>query len=368
MSIAKDIRCAVEKLLNFYRQMNGLGVDPYHDKKIIHPMAEGKYLMALASLKRAELISSNNYDRWLGDSIRRLESSVLQLESGCLGFGLNFPYKNAAADEPYLITTSIVVNGLIESYELAQDKNVVDKLLYGCLVWMTKGLERITVQSSPKLSVPIFSPHNKRVIFNAVAYWARVVQRAGEIGLISPDMQSTRLAKWMLKKHIPGLAWKYDAQSTRIDLVHQCYILNSLLELLPEKIRIVEKKAIQTISHFTVPYGLIDKFDIKPVEEAIQVIISSGSVFCHINSDRAIVFHSETARLWSQGELMSTLATLFTKGDYRDYWMKLLKRNSVLVIGILADESLEAKEKNLWFRHTMHLAHGLSRALEVLRK
>lgn len=365
MSIAAQAKNCVETYLDIYRQRQGESTDPYHPEPLYHPMAEGKYLLTLAALKRAGCLGDIRHEEWLTAAKSRLQAHAIPTGEQGIGFGLNFGYKDAAADEPYLITTSIVLRGLLENLALLDHtKNIFGSLPQNCLNWM-HNLPKLKIKHTTLHHVPVFSPHNPKIVFNAVAYWAGTLHLASDMGFSCQDASWREVPRWMWETFVPGHGWPYEPESTRFDLLHQCYILNSLRAL--RSATDLEWMAVQTLSWFAIPGGLMDKYDLQSPEEAVSLATKSGSVCAHFGPNQAVIMHDEPARMWSWGEMLAVMATMAAQGKLSEYWHASMKRSTRWTTDTWHDGTIEESLSTFGFRHLMHLAHGLACVLEVLR-
>lgn len=365
MSTVARIRSCAEGLLQGYRDREGQSSDPYCAEPRFHPMAEGKYLLALAALKRADCIGQIRHEQWLAAGISRLGLHAIRGFGQGVGFGLNFSYKQAPANEPYLITSAIVLHGLLENLTLVEDKNRFAELAKTSVQWLQE-VPRISAPDREDFKLPVFSPHNSFIVYNAVAYWAGALHQASNMDLLSGYLPCQAFADWLWEKFVPGQGWPYGPESSRFDLLHQCYILNSLL-VLGQAID-MEWQTMQALSQFFVPGYLIDKFDLLAPEEAVAIAANSKGVCARIHPGQAQILHNEPARVWSRGEMLTVMAAMAMHGSCRDYWYQNLVRNAKWCVDSWQREEVKGSAEGWGFRHSMHLAHGLARALEVMRK
>lgn len=363
MSIAARIKEFTLDYLEAYHETDGLSSDPYNEQCQFHPMAEGKFMLALASMRRSASLGSNRHRDFLDAGRERLEGSAIKTGIRKLGFGLDFPYKDVPGDEPYVITTSIVAHGLLENIPLMEQLKHLRRISGKCLRWLQK-TEKLQTGSTKPIKVPVFSPRNRKIVFNAVAYWAAVMNMGASAGLAGTGTWAPDTAPWLLENFVPGHGWPYMPEDTRFDLVHQCYILNSLIRFFGA--RETEDTALETMSKFGFPGGMIDKYDLTSQEEALDAAARSGEVTVHFDPEKAIIFYHKPARIWSRGEALTVMACLAEQGEHKDYWHSTMIRNALTAMDICGADPQGAAE-TFGLRHTMHLAHGLARVLEVLR-
>lgn len=363
MSLGTRLRISAEKLLHDYTEYKGMSSDPYNDHHQFHPMAEGKFLLALAALARSRVFTCVQFKEHASQSLERLESHAIPRANGH-AYGLNFAYGELPADEPYVITTAIVAHGLLECAELFADSEVLHQLITGCSEYLVD-VECLPVNNGLNIFVPVYSPHNRVIIYNAVAYWAMVLHKDPNLSGTHYD-ETLKVAKWLARDCLMPFGWPYEHGSARYDLLHTCFVLNSLAAILPGKY--MEKIAIPVLAQFTGFNGYIDKFDSGHHDWAISVCTRSSSVVARFHPEQAIIYHNKTARAWALGELLVFMAAMAEQGQHKAYWTTMMKRTAATTLHKLDSNSDEGDMDKPWFRYTMFLAHGFSRVLEVLRK
>jgi hypothetical protein len=102
VSLATDLKVRIETNKAAYESAQGQGSDAYFLPKAYHPMADGKYLSALAALHVGTLISDKHLQERLSAVCDRLAGSALPMGQEGKAWGLGFVWNNLSADEPYL--------------------------------------------------------------------------------------------------------------------------------------------------------------------------------------------------------------------------------------------------------------------------
>ncbi len=158
-----------------------------------------------------------------------------------------------------------------------------------------------------------------------------------------------------------GVGWIYASGNLVIDLLHQCYILNSLADIHGESL--VEESVLEMVGQFATP---------EEFSGAIRLVPQSGVAansrdisWARPFDGRSVELLPKVARLWSLGELLIFVSRLTCAGSHRDGWVRLGAKVARLIVSILTSpDAVEAK----YPRHVMHAVHGLSCYLSVLRR
>lgn len=353
------MRETLMSLLRTYEEAEGVSADYYCAVPKYHPMAEGKYLLTISALRRAELISTTAFNRLHRRAIDRLVQSTQWDSRGGCGFGLNFAYKESSPTDRFLITTSIVGHGLVESERLLSSPNVgARKLISGIHTWLSY------LRSKDALALPNYSDEISRVVPNAIAYAALFEKLSSESGLSDSDPRPEVAAAWVRDQFVTGVGWPYTPDSRRVDLLHQCYIINSLTAFFGVQ---VEPEALTSLCGFLLPNTLLDKFDIASEGEVIDALSRSKSMCGRFAGNVSQVWSSQTARPWSVGESLIVAAQFSQFGQYAPAWRNVTSK--ILSIGQLYRERARGTKLDYdgQFRYSMHVAHGLASVLESRR-
>lgn len=350
-------------LLRQYEGASGLSADEYSETPQLHPMAEGKYMSSLVALYRTGVVKEEYVKGKLRQSLDRLERTVVTQLTG-VAWGLGFPFREASADEPYVITTCIVVTGLLDALEIADgdDRARLAELVKDALIWLLDGARR---ESWNGFDVPTFSQSIPEVVFNVVAQWSYVLNRAQDLDILPvsggrPTDVYRGAAIAVLDQFRPNVGWTYGGLSTRLDLLHTCYIGNALLQTLPDRRDEIERALLVSTTQFLSPHGWYDRFDIVDADDALAKPRPWSSGTHRFLDGAALLGFDRPARPWSMGELLVVAAGLASSGSTSQFWARQLQPVATLTVG----RYLETKQ----FRHSMHLAHGLAAVLEALRR
>lgn len=360
--LAHRAKATLLKLLATHHETSGIGQDYYCQENRYHPMAEGKYLLALAECCRAGIIGEDTFRKQASAATARLMADANQdsRTTGDIAFGLNFAYKQSDTCDRYLITTAIVAHGLLESRDLLTSLPHDEQLLEGITIWLN-ALSRVSSTNDPGCTSPNcalrYSEQLDTRIFNANAYAARIVHSLKAAGFpitISPDP----IINWLERGFVPRIGWPYNEGSTRFDLLHECYIMNSLSILLPN----LENDAFAVLCAFIQNTGVVDAFDTVSFEEAMVRVAKASRTTLRFDGRVVLVYTDKPARLWSVGEALVLASFYCRHGSYRSAWKNMLAR--------LASFALSTCDSypSHYLRESMHLAHGLASFLRCMRR
>ena len=228
------IRDRALALLAAHAAAEGLGPDPYHAEPCVHPMAEAKYLMAMTVMRSLGAGSNRAVtDPAVADAIGRLERGASRDPDGATSWGLGFEYKGAPASTSYVVTTAMVLRALAELVPVCPAGLLtrVDGLLESTYRWLADP-ERLTAVDGVR--VPSYGPTVPLVAYNVVAYWAGAMAvAAARLG--TSHVEGPTAAAWVESERLPDLGWTYSRDSTRVDLLHICYVATGLRAALPAR-------------------------------------------------------------------------------------------------------------------------------------
>jgi hypothetical protein len=343
-------------------------------------MAEGKYLSALAVLHAGTLISDKHLQERLSAVCNRLAGSALPMEQEGKAWGLGFVCNNLPADEPYLITTALVCKGLLQCRRQGGRGKALDHMLSAG----QRGLLALCRQNSipavqavqasfpvvrkafsafftqwpfRTIRIPLYSPGIREPVYNAAATAAACLMLlAGEQG--KSDAEYRNIGRWIHLQKIAHLGWAYAPGNPTVDLLHQCYILNALADIFGAPA--IEEDAAAMLGQF---YGCGGLADVLKLENS-QSAADSEKIFREIDKMHSVQVLQRPARLWSLGELLVLVARLGREGRFPQRW---LRQGQVIAQDILARMENETDPETSYPRHIMHVVHGLSCYLALLR-
>ncbi len=361
MSFATSLYETLKKSLHKYEESGGNGSDAYCDAPQYHPMADGKYLQVLAVLRSTGLISKPHFQQRSLDACARIEKSAIKLEDG-VGWGLGFSWRNLSPTEPFLITTAIVTRGLLDCHHqgLASDRavNLLSTGAAGLVVWIRNN----SVVVNEKYSLPVYSPNIREPIYNAASYAFGTLKLIDKSeGRTPSNIDTLDVMEWISLRRVAGLGWPYSPASPIVDLLHQCYILNSLADVFGAQS--VEKECAEMLSQFAAPCCFSDA--IRLVMSKEELSSKRDIPWLRSLGDFQLELLPKRARLWSLGELLVLLSRLGEEGENSEAWVRQARQVAEMIVSRL---SAEDDEEARYPRHTMHAVHGLASYLALLRK
>lgn len=363
MTFSNKIKTSIINIINDFDRNNGIGLDHYYDEPCYHPMAEGKYLSTIALLHKEKIISASDYNSRLKRSVERLETNNFSNNSNHACWGLGFSYKETNKTEPFLITTSIIAKGLLDN-----NNDVTHKLLKNTVEWLESYPWRKEIKFKDRLlRLPTFSPNTKILVTNTIAYWTNVLHQASLLNYSSQDSGVKHITQWILNLFVNPIGWPYTPFNKRVDLLHQCYIINALLDIVtPAE---MEGKALKIYNMFYNITHMQDKYDISDKETALKLSTKANRCSIYPTETCWIIKYDSEARLWSYGELLVTLSRMANDGKNKSYWFYMAKKIGKIVIDKypLVDYQMETEYKSR-VRDTTHLIHGLCNLLILLQK
>lgn len=328
-------------LILAHNDRNGRGPDPFQPALMMHAMAEGKLLAAVAELLRCGAVSASWSESMSLGSIRRLAELQIPTQYGP-AFGLGFAWKGMPANTPFTITTSIVVDGLERFAAVTDNPGPFEDMANAARRWL---VSPDVVDSESGL--PFFSPAYRTVVTNVVGYWVHVLRNS------HPELANTG-DQYVRNCYVGGVGWPYTSTDRRLDLLHTCYTARGLLLASDFSIHIAS-----AISRFITPGALLDKVDAVPVREAVAIASRSTKACVALGENIGYVLHHAPARTWSIGELLSICAARPGGSEYSGFWRSLATR-SIAEIEV-RDVEVDGP------RHAMHVAYGLAAHLATAR-
>lgn len=352
MSEALKIKLKIFEMLEQYEGLEGKSGDYYYKEIIFHPMACGKYLSILNILYENNLISYAFYKVRIKKIEKLLvESAIKDGKKEELKWGLNFSYKTTSAEEPFVITSSIICLGIYENLRVI-NKEMLDL----SKSWLENLKEKkIIEQNNNKIIVPKYSPNTEGYATNMIAYWSNLLYK------VTGKVRYKEVLEYVNHLYEPLVGWQYEDNNKRVDLLHNFYILNSLFDYL--KTEEIEKKTYEIINNYLYMGKIYDKYDVITYQEKKQFENKLKKyIIKKIKDDRYILVFENEARDWSLGETLVLTSKLMVIGKEKKYWRK--------ISNIIVEEIFLRYERKVdyFFRDEMHILHGLVNYLINLRK
>ncbi len=359
---ANHFNSIIKNSLLDYESNHGVGVDAYFNEKQYHPMADGKYLQTLAVLKSTQLISMSHFQQRSFDACARIAKNVLKSSEG-ITWGLGFSWRNLSDKEPYLITSAIVSRGLLDCHYQGLASELLGNILRLAGAGLRTWVRELSIPVNDEhIALPAYSPNIREPIYNAAVYALGTLKLidASE-GVLPSSTDRLDVMEWIRLRRIAGLGWPYSPYSPLVDLLHQCYILNSLADVFGTQS--VEKECAEMLGQFAGPCCFAD---------AIRLVMNKDELSNNHNipwlrslGDFQLEILPKPARLWSLGELLVLLSRLGMEGVHSEAWVRQARQVAEMIISRLsAEDDVEA----LYPRHVMHAVHGLASYLALLRK
>lgn len=341
--------------LHEFHSIGGVGKDYYCDDAMPHAMAEGRFLSIVGTLYDSGVLSGTVATSYAEQSISRLESLSIG-SSDYRAWGLGFEWNGTPSNEPFVITTTLVVDGLdsVATLELPG----VAAMAESGRGWLLAAPNNFGKELGGEFKVPYFSPNIQSTPWNVIASWARTLFNDPNN---SETMTYETILRWVASKRSGGIGWTYDESSHRIDLLHQFYILDSISVVLsPEE---NEQLTIDTLSIFQTVLGFSDKLDLLPVEEAEMYLAKNKIQVIPIHPSHCLIAYPAPARDWSIGDALYVCSKRLSEHPNT---VKPLYPYAVL----LCKEILNRFDNNTvlqYPRHIMHLCLGMSSYLCATR-
>lgn len=366
MALAEDLRNAIDTTLYGYEAKDGVGADAYCGTDSCHPMADGKCLQVLAVLRQSKLISAKQFEERSQRICSRLESRGLEVFEGGMCWGLDFSWRNLPATEPFLITTAIVIRGLLDCHNeglvLALSSKLLREGSAGLEAWIRE-LALPVGQSG--IDLPAYSPGIREPIYNAAAYALGTLKLIEDVGGFLPAGVGAGVLsamEWIRSRRISGLGWPYSTSSPVVDLLHQCYILNACSDVFG--VRSIESATAEMMGQFAGPCCFADVMRLV-TEGVVESSDARDIPWLRFIGSLQVELLPKPARLWSLGELLVLLSRLGLDGERSNAWGRQGRRVADAILSrFSASDDVEAR----YPRHVMHAVHGLACYLALLRK
>lgn len=357
-----DLRDAALALLDAYERAEGVSpADDYDDTPRVHPMAEAKYLLACLELGESGVMSAGDLARRARASLERLEASRVVPRRGSAAWGLGFAYRDLPADEPFTITTSMVLHACARAAAATPPGSAArfGRLVSGARQWLLEDVGSVVADG---VSWPRYSPGLDLAAYNVAAYWAGALVSSADPDDPS-DAAATAVAEAVLERYVPDVGWPYSPDSPRVDLVHTAYVAWGLLAALPDRRASVEDAALRALLQFSGSFsggGWRDAFDLLDLDEALSDGARTARRAGRVVDGAMIVDADQPARAWSVGEALVVLAEIGRSERLGPYCRTLAR---FLASAAVADHVPDER-----FRHSMHVAHGLSLTVRAARE
>ncbi|MDT9235077.1 tetratricopeptide repeat protein [Limnospira sp. PMC 917.15] len=370
LSFLALIRYHCEHHIEMYKLTQGNSSDFYHEEVVYHPMAEGKYLSCIASMRRSQLISTSQHNKLLADSVKRLTQCLQSSKSDKTLWGLNFKYKHLDQNEYYVITNSIILLGLLSNYVFTDSQVIISNIQAKLALELLNFDQHEIKHESQKFYVPAYCNNLNDIVYNSIAMWAKSLYLYQFIADKDISKDFHPIGNWIISKSHKNYGFPYSESNSRIDLLHNAYIIYSLLTL--SSINSVESIAIKALSPFMYWDKLIDVIDIKNINSAKTTNYNFKSMRYVLDSDSGNLFYfmDKPARNWSLGEslLVSTLLASSKNAKKPEYWNSMCYYLANICLERLANINLNLNDsKQVFFRDSLHLTHGLLLYLELKR-
>jgi hypothetical protein len=348
----------IYSLLNYYEKCHYKGADAYFHSEIVHPMAEGKYLLSLNELNYCGLLSKNIFRTKVVKSIQRLEKIRLKTKDQNYLWGLSFKWNDFSAEEPFLITNCVIVDGLLsiaEKNDIPEVNAYIDKCIFS--------MDKYMRNNSDIYGLPLYSPNISETIFNPAIYAYSLMYRAHKIKLIKMLPNKFKSSVGLIKSNfIEGVGWPYGPTNNVIDLLHQSYIINAFIKL-DSPAKEIEKYMYSCLHTFKNTI-LNDKAIIDSQIETLDFLTKRSPFIIKEAKNAKVIVYPNKARLWSMGEIVLCLSNLIQNSKNNKKWGPIMKK---IVAEILDDNDLKKDISMTYPRQYLHLVHGLTSCISTLR-
>ncbi len=363
MSLAEDLRNAIDTGLTAYETAAGVGPDAYSAAQTMHPMADGKCLSLLAVLRRSRLLSAVQFEARVAAICLRLKDTALSpLDEGWC-WGLGFSWRDLPASEAFLITSALIVRGALECIDEGASSEPLQTLLGHGVRGLGSWVQRLALpvgEAGPL--IPVYSPGIRVPIYNAAACAYGALAMGESVGCPSgcePEIQTSM--EWIRSRRVASLGWPYSPSNSVVDLLHQCYILNAMADVFGTSS--VEVATAEMVGQFAGPCCFADVIHLRiPGENRIE-----GREIPWLRPLGAdwIEVLPKPARLWSLGELLVLVSRLGFESERAEAWLRLGRR---VADSILQNLSTGHNQEARYPRHVMHALHGVGCYLALLRE
>lgn len=354
MTLLARVRATASRLTTACAAAGFSSADAYDDQPRFHAMAAGRYLSAQAVLCSCGLLSPAALSDAARGAVTALDAHAVRAP-GIDGpaWGLGFAWKDLPADEPFLVTTALVAQGLADAARACPTDAVLAARADAALGSLSQWCEGLLAPDARTgIAWPAYSPRLRRPIYNAAAVaWGALHEHA--------PAHAVSAGEGLARLHAArsgAVGWVYEPGSEVVDLVHQCYLLGAVCRILaPQE---AGRLAVTALAEFVGPNGWVEALRVQRTwpERA------EGGAWVRARDADWLLLDLRPARAWSLGEALALAATLARAGA--PGW-RVRARGLGEQACALADDAGAAEAG--FFRHTMHLAHGMARLLATER-
>lgn len=361
---AQECYFNINVLLNKYEQSEGCSIDYYHDISINHSMADAKFISSISTLYEIGKITLQQYKKLLTPIIDRLTSNCIKIAPDKIAFGLGFPHNNLPKDEPYLITSSIVLQSLYSTPNIVQKEQKVHELINNGLQGLKKIFFGTMLANNNSIKMPTYSPKLNCFIYNAAAYGASVLIQSGRINN-REIVLANKVISSVLNSFQEDIGWQYSKSNNIVDLIHQCYIVNALFNMTHEAL--ANSKYVLSIFSTFSPHGEVYDRSKLYKEPELKEILNKKVIGIRKIGNNYLINDNKNARLWSISEflLLTCNAAIYHKSDKSKFlfYHSLAHDLYQKVVDIINSQNIE----NKYLRHTMHALDALCKYLKLLK-
>lgn len=319
---------------------DGLGVDHDCPDLIAHPMADGRILSTVASMRALGLITQAEHDDYAAACADRLSENSVELAGG-LAWGLNFATPGSPADDPFIVTTAMIAEGL---HETQPNAPLTEDATIALNNW-PQGVDPVS-----GLTLPMYSPTRAEYYPNNVSMWAAV-----RIGLGTDPAEFTIPFGYVNGRYVTELGW---IDGGKITLPHASQIVGSLRHANSQAVW--EAQATEMLgafcNHPDSYYTTLRVSDLYTIDTKAAYRIVDGQCL-QLSKDPK---HAHRAA----GAALTIMADLTLHSAHCAFWKARLNRHlsiNAQALPIPVDGS-----GNLYIRELAHFSYGITRALQAL--
>lgn len=340
-----------DKLLNYleyYNQNGAVGIDDYCSSPVYHSMADALFLRFCHSLYFNQLISKSSLHKYQKAALLRLKENILSQGSNN-GWGLGFSWGELPKSEIYTITSSMVLFSVSKFTEESKLSINLKQVGVDCLI--NKEL------CGGWLKLPFYSTKIEEHVINTWAYAAMALAASNNLSKFKRLLLKYKLS--LFDKSIIG--WQYSYSSSRVDLLHQAYIADALIEL--GNYQSAVKFYREEFDHFKSPEGYIDKIDLISLDDLSKInVVFSKNTRTVKYLKNYVIYYRDPARAWSLGFHLAVVSKLLTKKLCHEDKLSLESKAQFLF-----ENLIDIDLTTIPVRHSVHIALGISEFLFYLK-